>query len=39
MRSEEVSMSLTVLRSHGWSIAVLAREFGLNWRRVPRVGE
>lgn len=36
MQSEEVSMSLKVLRSHGWSIAALAREFGLNWRTVRR---
>ena len=36
MQSEEVSMSLKVLRSHGWSIAALAREFGLNWRTVKR---
>jgi len=36
MQSEEVSMSLKVLRTHGWSIAALAREFGLNWRTVRR---
>ena len=36
MQSEEVSMSLKVLRSHGWSISALAREFGLNWRTVKR---
>ena len=36
MQSEEVSMSLRVLRSHGWSISALAREFGLNWRTVKR---
>jgi transposase len=36
MQSEEVSMSLKVLRSHGWSITALAKEFGLNWRTVKR---
>jgi transposase len=36
MQSEEVSMSLKVLRSHGWSVSALAREFGLNWRTVKR---
>jgi transposase len=36
MQSEEVSMSLKVLRSHGWSITALAREFGINWRTVKR---
>ena len=36
MQSEEMSMSLKVLRSHGWSISALAREFGLNWRTVRR---
>jgi transposase len=36
MQSEEVSMSLKVLRSHGWSLAALAKEFGLNWRTVKR---
>jgi transposase len=36
MQSEEVSMSLKVLHSHGWSISALAREFGLNWRTVKR---
>ena len=29
-------MSLRVLRSHGWSLRALAREFGLNWRTVKR---
>jgi transposase len=29
-------MSLRVLRSHGWSLTALAREFGLNWRTVKR---
>jgi hypothetical protein len=36
MQSEEVSMSLKVLRSQGWSITALAKEFGLNWRTVKR---
>ena len=36
MQSEEVSMSLKVLRSHGWSITALAKEFGLNWPTVKR---
>ena len=36
MQCEEVSMSLKVLRSHGWSITALAREFGLNWRTIKR---
>lgn len=36
MQSEEVSMSLKVLRAHGWSISAPAREFGLNWRTVKR---
>ncbi len=36
MQSEEVAMSLKVLREHGWSIAALAREFQLNWRTVKR---
>ena len=34
MQSEEVSMSLKVLRSHGWSITARANEFGLNRRTV-----
>jgi transposase len=29
-------MELHVLHRHGWSIAALAREFGLNWRTVKR---
>jgi transposase len=29
-------MELHVLRRHGWSIAALAREFGLNWRTAKR---
>ena len=36
MQCEEVGMSLRVLRSHGWSITALAREFRLNWRTVKR---
>jgi len=32
-------MSLKVLRQHGWSIAAMAREFGLNWRTVRRALE
>jgi lambda repressor-like predicted transcriptional regulator len=36
MQSEEVSMTLKVLRQNGWSIAAMAREFGLNWRTVKR---
>ena len=29
-------MELHVLHRHGWSIAALAREFGLNWRTARR---
>ncbi len=29
-------MSLRVLRSHGWGLTALAREFHLNWRTVKR---
>jgi transposase len=29
-------MELRVLHQHGWSVAALAREFGLNWRTVKR---
>src|SRR5687767_4789449 len=29
-------MELRVLYQHGWSVAALAREFGLNWRTVKR---
>ncbi len=29
-------MELHVLHRHGWSIAALAREFGLNWRTAKR---
>jgi hypothetical protein len=32
LQSEETWMEPHVLRCHGWSIAALAREFGLNWR-------
>ena len=36
MQSEDTWMELHVLRRHGWSIAALAREFGLNWRTAKR---
>ena len=36
MQSEGDWMSLRVLRSHGWSLTALAREFHLNWRTVKR---
>jgi len=36
LQSEETWMELHVLRRHGWSIAALAREFGLNWRTARR---
>lgn len=39
MQSEEVWMSMKVLQEHGWSIAAMAREFGLNWRTVKRTLE
>lgn len=39
MQGEEIEMSLRVLRSHGWSITTLAREYGLNWRTVKRAVE
>lgn len=29
-------MELRVLHQHGWTVAALAREFGLNWRTVKR---
>jgi transposase len=29
-------MELHVLHRHGWSIAALAREFGLNWRTARK---
>lgn len=32
MQSEDTWMELHVLHDHGWSIAALAREFGLDWR-------
>lgn len=36
MQSEDTWMELHVLHRHGWSIAALAREFGLNWRTARR---
>ncbi len=36
MQSEDTWMELHVLHRHGWSIAGLAREFGLNWRTAKR---
>jgi hypothetical protein len=36
MESEEAWMELHVLHRHGWSIAALAREFGLDWRTAKR---
>jgi len=39
VQGEEIEMSLRVLRSHGWSITTLAREYGLNWRTVKRAVE
>jgi transposase len=36
MQSEETWMELHVLHEHGWSIASLAREFGLDWRTARR---
>jgi len=36
MQSEEVWMELHALHRHGWSIAALAREFGLDWRTAKR---
>ena len=36
MQSEDTWMELHVLHRHGWSIAALAREFGLNWRTAKR---
>ncbi len=36
LHCEEVGLSLRVLRSHGWSLAALARDFHLNWRTVKR---
>ena len=31
-------MELHVLHKHGWSLSAIAREYGLNWRTVKRVG-
>jgi len=36
LQSEETWMELHVLHRHGWSIAALAREFGLDWRTARR---
>jgi transposase len=36
LQSEETWMELHVLHRHGWSIAALAREFGLDWRTAKR---
>jgi len=36
LQSEETWMELHVLHRHGWSIAALAREFGLSWRTARR---
>ena len=36
MQSEDTWMELHVLHRHGWSIAALAREFGVNWRTARR---
>jgi transposase len=36
LQSEETWMELHALHRHGWSIADLAREFGLNWRTVKK---
>ncbi len=36
MQSEDTWMELHVLHRHGWSIAALAREFGLNWRTARK---
>lgn len=36
MQSEETWMELHALHRHGWSIADLAREFGVNWRTAKR---
>lgn len=36
MQSEDTWMELHVLHRHGWSIAALAREFGLSWRTARR---
>ena len=39
MQSEDTWMELHVLHRHGWSIAALAREFGLDWRTARRYAE
>jgi transposase len=36
LQSEDTWMELHALARHGWSIAALAREFGLNWRTARR---
>jgi transposase len=36
LQSEETWMELHALHRHGWSIADLAREFGLNWRTAKK---
>ncbi len=36
MQSEDTWMELHALHHHGWSIASLAREFGLTWRTARR---
>jgi transposase len=36
LQSEDTWMELHVLHRHGWSIAALAREFGLNWRTARK---
>jgi transposase len=36
LQSEDTWMELHVLHRHGWSIAALAREFGLDWRTAKR---
>ncbi len=36
MQSEDTWMELHALARHGWSIAALAREFGLDWRTVKK---
>ena len=36
MQSEDTWMELHALHRHGWSIAALAREFGLDWRTARK---
>jgi len=36
MQSEDTWMELHTLHRHGWSIAALAREFGIDWRTAKR---